>query len=61
MNARESKNHLAELLLRERHAMADFLLELADFDRRRLWRDLEYPSLFSFLRSGLGLSAGAAQ
>ena len=61
MNARESKHHLAELLRRERHAMADFLLELADFDRRRLWRDLEYPSLFSFLRCGLGLSAGAAQ
>ena len=41
--------------------MADFLLALADFDRRRLWVDLGHPSLFSFLRRELGLSAGAAQ
>jgi hypothetical protein len=61
MNARDFKTHLAELLRRERHAMSDFILALAQFDEKRLWRDLEYPSLFSFLRSGLGLSAGAAQ
>jgi hypothetical protein len=61
MNAREAKSHLAELLRRERDAMADFILALAQFDQKRLWRDLEYASLFSFLRSGLGLSAGAAQ
>ncbi len=41
--------------------MADFLLALADFDRRKLWRDLGHASLFSFLRRELGLSAGAAQ
>jgi hypothetical protein len=41
--------------------MADFLLSLADFDRRRLWVELGHPSLFSFLRRELGLSAGAAQ
>jgi len=61
MNAREFKHHLAELLRREQHAMADFILALSEFDQKKLWRDLEYPSLFSFLRSGLGLSAGAAQ
>jgi hypothetical protein len=61
MNARDFKVHLAEMLRRERHTMADFILALAQFDEKRLWRDLEYPSLFSFLRSGLGLSAGAAQ
>jgi hypothetical protein len=61
MNARDLTNQLAALLRRERHAMADFLLALADFDRRRLWTDLGHASLFSFLRRELGLSAGAAQ
>jgi 5-methylcytosine-specific restriction endonuclease McrA len=61
MNAREFKKHLVELLRREHHAMADFILALATFDREKRWRELEYASLFSFLRSGLGLSAGAAQ
>jgi hypothetical protein len=41
--------------------MADFLLALADFDQKKLWRDLGHASLFSFLRRELGLSAGAAQ
>src|SRR5512132_2670651 len=59
--ARELTRHLAELLRRERHAMADFLLALADFDRRRRWVELGHASLFSFLRRELGLSAGAAQ
>jgi hypothetical protein len=51
---------LAELLRREHAAMADFLLALADFDRRRLWLELGYPSLFMFLHRELGLSKGAA-
>jgi hypothetical protein len=60
-NARELTNRLAELLRKEHGAMADFLLLLADLDRRKLWRDLGHASLFSFLRRELGLSAGAAQ
>jgi hypothetical protein len=40
--------------------MADFLVALADFDRKRLWVDLGHASLFSFLHRELGLSAGAA-
>jgi hypothetical protein len=40
--------------------MADFLVALADFDRRRLWIDLGYTSLFHFLHRDLRLSAGAA-
>jgi hypothetical protein len=59
-NARELSNRLAELLQRERHALAAFLLALADFDRQRLWRDLGHASLFNFLRRDLGLSTGAA-
>jgi len=61
MNAREHSNRLAALLRHERHAMADFLVALADFDRRKQWCDLGHASLFSFLRRELGLSAGAAQ
>ncbi len=41
--------------------MADFLLALADFDAKKLWRDLGHTSLFYFLRREFGLSAGAAQ
>ena len=60
MNARRLANQLANLLARERVAMADFLLALAEFDRRKAWFDLGHSSLFYFLRREFGLSAGAA-
>ncbi len=59
--ARDVADHLADLLRRERVAMADLLLALADFDRQRLRLELGHATLFSFLRRELGLSAGAAQ
>jgi hypothetical protein len=59
-NAREITRRLAELLRRERYAMAEFLLLLADFDRRRLWMELGHAGLFSFLHRELGLSKGVA-
>jgi hypothetical protein len=59
--AREETSRLADLLCREHAAMGDFLVALADFDRRRLWEMLGYKSLFAFLRRELKLSAGAAQ
>ena len=40
--------------------MADFLVALADFDRRKLWVELGHASLFSYLNRELGLSKGAA-
>jgi 5-methylcytosine-specific restriction endonuclease McrA len=58
--ARESSRHLADLLHRERGAMTDFLLALADFDRQRLWIQLGHACLFDFLHRELGLSRGAA-
>jgi 5-methylcytosine-specific restriction endonuclease McrA len=58
--ARTWRDRLAALLSRERHAAADFLLALADFDRRRGWERLGHASLFAFLTRELGLSAGAA-
>jgi hypothetical protein len=59
--ARDLTNRLADLLRREHGAMADFILALADFDAKGLWRDLGHTSLFGFLRRELKLSAGAAQ
>src|SRR5512140_1272151 len=59
--AREDMARLLDLLRREQGAMADFLVALADFDRRRHWQALGHASLFAFLRRELHLSAGAAQ
>ena len=58
--ARELTIRLADLLRHEHHAMADFLVALADFDRRRLWVELGYSGLFMFLHRELGLSKGAS-
>jgi len=59
-NARELSSRLQDLLRREHSALADFLLALADFDRRRLWVELGYSSLFHYLHRKLGMSKGAA-
>jgi 5-methylcytosine-specific restriction endonuclease McrA len=40
--------------------MADFLVALADFDRRALWRELGHSCLFYYLQRELRLSDGAA-
>ncbi len=58
--AREYTVRLQELLRRERLALADFLVAVAEFDARRLWVELGYTSLFYFLHRELGLSKGAA-
>src|SRR5512143_4101469 len=58
--ARDFTVRLQELLRREHRALADFLVALADFDRRRLWVEVGYASLFDFLHRELGLSKGAA-
>jgi hypothetical protein len=58
--ARDLSVRLAELLRREHDAIADFLVALADFDRRRLHVEIGHASLFSFLHRELGLSKGAA-
>jgi len=60
MTARQSATLLADLFQRERIAMADFILALADFDRARLWLAIGYSSLFHFLHRELGMSKGAA-
>src|SRR5574341_2572332 len=59
-NARELSSRLLVLLRREQGTMADFLVALSDFDRRRLWVGMGYTSLFYYLRRELKLSSGAA-
>ncbi len=58
--ARALRDALTRLITRERHAAADFLLALADFDRRRGWAALGHRSLFDFLKKELKCSSGAA-
>jgi hypothetical protein len=59
-SVRDLTIRLADLLRRERAAMAEFLLALSDFDQRRCWLELGHPSLFSYLHREMGLSKGAA-
>jgi hypothetical protein len=59
--ARALTENLAALLRREHDALAEFLVALADFDRRRAWAELGHSSLFYFLRRELRLSSAAAQ
>jgi hypothetical protein len=58
--ARVLAARLADLLHSEQGAMAEFLVALADFDKRRGWLELGHSSLFYFLHRELGLSKGAA-
>jgi 5-methylcytosine-specific restriction endonuclease McrA len=59
-SARDLSARLADLLHRERAALSEFLVALADFDRERRWLELGHASLFYFLHRELGLSKGAA-
>jgi hypothetical protein len=56
LEARQLRDALRSLLRREQAAMADFLVALADFDRRRGWEPLGHANLFAFIHSELGLS-----
>ena len=63
MDTTESRSfaaRLADLLKNEQHAMADFLVALAEFDRQRAWLALGYSGLFPFLHQKLGLSKSAS-
>jgi hypothetical protein len=58
--ARAVSSRLTDLLSREQVGMADFLVALADFDRRTLWEPLGYTGLWYYLHRELGLSRTAA-
>jgi hypothetical protein len=56
LEARQLRDTLKLLLGKEQSAMADFLIALSDFDRRRGWEVLGHPHLFAFLTSELWLT-----
>ena len=58
--ARGLRAALSALLSQERFAAAEFLVALAEFDRRRGWAPLGHSGLFSFLVRELRFSKGAA-
>jgi hypothetical protein len=60
LEARQLRDALKTLLRKEQAAMADFLVALAGFDRRRGWEALGHANLFSFLHVELRLSKSAA-
>ncbi|HQR30118.1 MAG TPA: HNH endonuclease signature motif containing protein [Anaeromyxobacteraceae bacterium] len=60
LDARSFHSRLGDLLRVEFVALGAFLRALAEFDRRKLYRDLGHASLFDYLHRGLRLSRGAA-
>ena len=60
MNAREWSLRHAELLRKERGALADLLVSLAQFDERALYRELGFATFFDYLHRELRLSRGSA-
>jgi hypothetical protein len=60
LDARSFHAHLTGLLRAEFVSQGEFLVALAEFDRRGSFRDLGYASLFECLHRGLKLSRGAA-
>src|SRR5215471_11949241 len=58
-SAHDLVTQLRQSLGRERHALADFILALAELDRRRLYVALGYSSAWQFCCRALGLSETA--
>lgn len=55
------KNHLLELVSRERLLLIEIIEAIREVDRRKLYVDFGHASLFDFLTKDLNYSAGAAQ
>jgi hypothetical protein len=53
-------HRLADLCGEERNVQVDFLLHLAEFDRRRVWLEAGYGSLWTFCQEVLHLRESAA-
>jgi len=51
---------LCELRRQERHLLVEFLAYLAEMDRRRLYLELGWPSLFAYCVEHLGLTKASA-
>src|SRR6266851_295493 len=59
-SARDIDRRLAELVRSERHLVVQFVVELAGFAKRGLYRELGYTSLFYYCVRQLGLSKSSA-
>src|SRR3981081_3407194 len=58
--ARDLDRRLADLVRSERHLVVQFVVELAGFSKRELYRELGYTSLFYYCVRQLGLSKSSA-
>src|SRR3979411_208884 len=58
--ARDIARRLADLVRSERHLVVQFVVELAGFAKRELYRELGYTSLFYYCVRQLGLSKSSA-
>lgn len=54
-------NRLQSLVKNEREILSEILIHIAEADRRRLYLEYAYSSLFEYLTKHLGYSAGSAQ
>lgn len=59
LSADERTTNLKQILRRENGALAEFVIELAAFDRDKLYLELGYRSLWDFCKRELGLSERA--
>src|ERR1700686_3066379 len=59
-SARDLDRRLADLVRNERHLVVQFVVELAGFAERKLYRELGYTSLFYYCVRQLGLSKSSA-
>jgi hypothetical protein len=59
-SARDLDRRLADLVRGERHLVVQFVVELAGFAKRELYRELGYTSLFHYCVRQLGLSKSSA-
>src|SRR5258706_15952496 len=59
-SARDIDRRLAELVRSERHLVVQFVVDLAGFAKRELYRELGYTSLFYCCVRQLGLSKSSA-
>jgi hypothetical protein len=59
-SARDIDRRLADLVRSERHLVVQFVVELAAFAKRELYRELGYTSLFYYCVRQLGLSKSSA-
>lgn len=58
---RELDIRLRRLVVKERTLLADIIALLKEIDRRQVYLELGFPSLFEYLVNGVGYSEGAAQ